>query len=557
LYTDYDKYKLIYNKDALVNISLDGNILCPWNDIDENTLTITENDIYYYSLNSNAWVHINISKENRISALVIDNMLLLNTINDNFVTADGINTYNADSSFANFHSKAPNIGFINLIGISTISFSDLKSLLDVMYEVLTRKDVASSFYVSIANDIGPMWNALTALQYKNTTFNRIPHSGAALIPRVENVIINSGYIIDKLSLASTDVLDIYKSDTPTILSYYTSWNKTVYKYNIKLQDTEKSFNEPTYYNLAPLVNITTVIDGFNTIVLVKVGNYTQKLLVKNGQILPLYNILSGADNIAEYFVLQGQQYGIINNYINKIEMADNNIISQVPITSVDGLKFLGNTDKQAFFFSQMNKTILYFAADNTLEFLTDATELDANVTSVFAKQTNDIFLLLNDKVVVLTNSGSMFEIDDRAEYITFGDVSWSDGKKSWSYYELDNQQKRYPIDIETMWYGDIVNRKMMNVDCVYIELFDDNYKPGAFEISFDGLVNNSVETRSRTFSIKERDYDKLTKTVYIRYQPSFQCCAAFKLNIKSDIAIKRLAVGYTTEGVSTISKNNI
>jgi hypothetical protein len=29
------------------------------------------------------------------------------------------------------------------------------------------------------------------------------------------------------------------------------------------------------------------------------------------------------------------------------------------------------------------------------------------------------------------------------------------------------------------------------------------------------------------------------------------------LNIKSDIAIKRLAIGYTSEGVSTISKNNI
>jgi hypothetical protein len=557
LYTDYDKYKLIYNKDALVNISLDGNILCPWNDIDENTLTITGNDIYYYSLNSNAWVHINISKENKISALVIDNMLLLNTINDNFVTSDGINTYNADSSFANFHSKVPNIGFINLIGIMTTSFSDLKSLLDVVYEVLTRTDVASSFYISITNDNGPMWNALTALQYKNPTFNRIQHSGAGTIPLYGNIVMNSGYILDKLSLASTDVLDIYKSDTPTVLSYYTSWNKTVYKYNIKLQDTEKSFNEPTYYNLAPLVNIMTVIDGFNTIVLVKVGNYTQKLLVKNGQILPLYNILSGVDNITEYFVLQGQQYGIINNYINKIEMADNNIISQVPITSVDGLKFLGNTDKQAFFFSQMNKTILYFAADNTLEFLTDATELDGNVTSVFAKQTNDIFLLLNDKVVVLTNSGSMFEIDDRAEYITFGDVSWSDGNKSWSYYELDNQQKRYPINIETLWYGDTVNRKMMNVDCVYMELYDDNYKPGKFEISMDSLMNNTVSTKKQVFNVKEKDYDRITKTVYLRFQPAFQSSTTFKLNINSELPIKRLAVGYTQEGIPLISKNNI
>ena len=97
----------------------------------------------------------------------------------------------------------------------------------------------------------------------------------------------------------------------------------------------------------------------------------------------------------------------------------------------------------------------------------------------------------------------------------------------------------------------------MNVDCIYIELYDDNYMPGKFEISFDGLVNNTASTKKQVFNVKSSDYDRVTKTVYLRYQPAFQNCSAFKLNIKSDLAIKRLAVGYTSEGTPLISKNNI
>ena len=81
--------------------------------------------------------------------------------------------------------------------------------------------------------------------------------------------------------------------------------------------------------------------------------------------------------------------------------------------------------------------------------------------------------------------------------------------------------------------------------------------PGKFEISFDGLMNNTVSTKKQTFNVKSSDYDRTTKTVYIRFQPAYQNCAAFKLNVKSDLAIKRIAVGYTSEGTPLISKNNI
>ena len=565
LYTKAFNFKLIYNRDALVGISKDGSIIVPWNDVDENTLTMTGNDIYYYSLNSNAWVHVNVSIENKLEAIKVGKNLLLNSLVDNCYRKDKAFTYSVDNTLADFTIPKPRLGFLNVHNISVSTYIKLDdSTANNVYRgnywmqyILEVIKNAAKFYVSIVgeND-GPIWAATQLGNYSATNFRKGDWQ-YTLSPSFDTKTVDYSYYFNNMELKNRATIDAYTSGTGSVLSYFKSWYEGSAKYNNKLADVEKSMNEPTYYNLSPNVDIMTYIDGFNTISLLKVGNNTLQLLVKESELLLVYNILSNVSNIADYFVLQGQQYGIINNYINKVEMVSGQVVSQIPITSVEGLKFLGNTDKQAFFFSQMNKTIQYFAADNTLEFLMDATEIDNNTTTVFAKQTNDIFLLLNDKVVVFTNGGSMYEMLTRAEYITFGDNSWSDGNKTWSYYKTDTEQERVPIELETLWFGDTATRRLMNVDTVYIELYDDNYMPGKFEISFDGLVNNTASTKKQVFNVKSSDYDRVTKTVYLRYQPAFQNCAAFKLNIKSDLAIKRLAVGYTSEGVPVIAKNNI
>ena len=565
LYTKAFNFKLIYNRDALVGISKDGSIIVPWNDVDENTLTMTGNDIYYYSLNSNAWVHVNVSTENKLEAIKVGKNLLLNSLVDNCYRKDKAFTYSVDNTLADFTIPKPRLGFLNVHNISVSTYIKLDdSTANNVYRgnywmpyILEVIKNAAKFYVSIVgeND-GPIWAATQLGNYSATNFRKGDWQ-YTLSPSFDTKTVDYSYYFNNMELKNRATIDAYTSDTGSVLSYFKSWYEGSAKYNNKLADVEKSMTEPTYYNLSPNVDIMTYIDGFNTISLLKVGNNTLQLLVKESELLLVYNLLSNVSNIADYFVLQGQQYGIINNYINKVEMVNGQVVSQIPITSVEGLKFLGNTDKQAFFFSQMNKTIQYFAADNTLEFLMDATEIDNNTTTVFAKQTNDIFVLLNDKVVVFTNGGSMYEMLSRAEYITFGDNSWSDGNKTWSYYKTDTEQERVPIELETLWFGDTATRRLMNVDTVYIELYDDNYMPGKFEISFDGLVNNTASTKKQVFNVKSSDYDRVTKTVYLRYQPAFQNCAAFKLNIKSDLAIKRLAVGYTSEGVPVIAKNNI
>ena len=567
LSTKVFNFKLIYNKDALVGISQDGSIIVPWNDVDENTLTMTENDIYYYSLNSNTWVHVNVSTESKLEAIKVGKNLLLNSVVDNCYRSDKAFTYSVDNTLADFTISKPRLGFINVYYIYDQVYIKLNdsteknvsrgnNWLSYILEVTKNTE---KYYISISdkND-GPIWSASQLRNYPKVDTNfRKEGWQYTLYPSYNTATIDYSYCFNNMELKNRETIDAYTSDTGSVLKYFKSWYAGSAKYNNKLADVEKSMTEPTYYNLSPNVDIMTYIDGFNTISLLKVGNNTLQLLVKESELLLVYNILSNVNNVSEYFVLQGQQYGIINNYINKVDMVNGQVVSQIPITSVEGLKFLGNTDKEAFFFSQMNKTIQYFAADNTLEFLMDATEIDNNTTTVFAKQTNDIFLLLNDKVVVFTNGGSMYEMLTRAEYITFGDNSWSDGNKTWSYYKTDTEQERVDISLQTLWYGDTTTRRLMKVDCLYIELYDENYMPGKFEISLDSLMNNTVSTKKQTFNVKSSDYDRVTKTVYIRFQPSVQNCAAFRIDINSQLPIKRLAVSYTPEDVPLISRNNI
>ena len=346
LYTKVFNFKLIYNKDALVGISKDNSIVVPWNDVDENTLTMTENDIYYYSLSSNAWVHVSVSTENKLEAIKVGKNLLLNSLVDNCERNDKLFTYSVDTTLASFTISKPRLGFINVYNIYILTYIELRdstaenvplgnNWLQYILEVTKNTE---KYYISIdgEND-GPIWSATQLLNYPNVATNfRKEGWQYTLSPSYDTKTINYGYYFNNMELKNKATLDAYTSDTGSVLSYFKSWYGGTAKYNNKLADVEKSMTEPTYYNLSPNVDIMTYIDGFNTISLLKVGNNTLQLLVKESELLLVYNLLSNVNNVAEYFVLQGQQYGIINNYINKVDMANGQVVSQTPITSVEG-----------------------------------------------------------------------------------------------------------------------------------------------------------------------------------------------------------------------------
>lgn len=561
----YGNFILHYYNDALIGVShVSGEcLLIPWNDVDENKITIGENTFTYYSENNKCWVEINISKQNNIIIKNIAKKLATNVISDKNGCINN-ELFNYSSCFTPAIPRETTFCYVGYMKVNKDDYFNrlINSVTDnsvVFYGSFGRGTNFTSMY-----NVGPIWSSNNYYTFKDKTVNTINWDKNYYIPA--NVLPSDAYITNNLTINSnsnnTYVLDknseymLYANTIFTNLVYFNSWKNGNFYINNVLLNTEKSITDTTYYTIPTCLGVMTYIDSVNGIGYIKMFNTTWMLLVIESNITLLTTLLSTLNNVSDYFTLQGIPFGIINGYINRISYNNYAISSQEQIISVENMKFLGNTDRAAYFFAPMNKCIYVFTADNTLSYFAEATLLNENTTTVFDKQTKTIYILLNDKTIALSDQNSMFEIDERSEYLSFGKNTFSDENNIYSWYKVDNEFKPLPIQVETMWYGDIVNRKNMNVDTIYIELYDEERKPSTFKIALDSLVNNTVVVKEKEIKILSSEWDKTTSTYYLRYQPRIQLAAAFRIRITSDSAIKRIAVGYKVEN-NTISKNNI
>lgn len=564
----YGNFILHYYNDAIIGIShISGEcLLIPWNDVDENKITFGENTFTYYSENNKCWVEINVSKENPVIIKNFAQKLVTNVISDKNACKDN-ELFNYASCFTPAIPRETTFCYVGYHDINNRSryFDNL---------ITNINDNSVVFYASFGrgtnftsmNDVGPIWSSNNYYTFNDKTVNTINWDKSFNIPKVSPAFPKDAYTRVNLTINSnsnnTYMLDknseymLFANTTFTNLIYYNSWKNGKFFVNSSLLNTEKSISDTTYYTLPVCLDAMTFIDSVNGIGYIKMLNTTWMLLVIESNVTLLTTLLSTLNNVTDYFVLQGIPFGIINGYINRITYNNYAINSQEQIISVENMKFLGNTDKVAYFFAPMNKCIYAFTADNTLSYFAEATLLNENTTTLFDKQTKTIFILLNDKTIALSDQNSMFEIDNSSEYFSFGKNTFSDEHNVYAWYKVDDEFQPNTIKLETMWYGDIVNRKNMNVDTIYIELYDEERNPSNFKIALDSLVNNTIVVKEKEIKILSSEWDKTTNTYYLRYQPRIQLAAAFRLRITSDSAIKRIAVGYKVLN-NTISNNNI
>lgn len=551
-FTDVGKFRLFYRNDSIIAIAYNNQLLTEWYDIDENKITLGDDYLYYYSVNGKKWVNVSISASNELTIKNLADRILTNVVAEN-------NAYNGKEFYTFSRAYVPvYIGWrrpLNWVYDSSTNKVSTYYIDTFLNRLLYPK---GTIYASLGrgtgyantgdtDNVGPIWASMYWKYSKgrndNFTFldNLYDTSDAGSVYR--------SYLTD---------IDVYSSSTNSVLTYqYTLTTNSAgvtTKTVASLVNTEKSATEPDYINLPVTVEVMKYIDTYSSVKYVSVAGSAYQLMTYNNLPLLLTQILATAEGVEAFFVIQGQNYAVINGYIDVIEYSNGQIINQTPIISVANMRFLGNTDKVAYFYAPMNKTVRTFTADNTLNTLYEATTFDEAIESYFDLQTNSIFVTLKDKSIVVT-PGNMFEIDTPSKQFSFGTNNFNDGSYAYSYYKQDNYEKQ-KLELETQWYGLQTPRINMIVDCIYIELWDDEMNKGEFEISMDSLVNYTRTTNTKKFYVSQKDWDKETNTVYLRYQPGIQLASAFKLNISSDFAIKRLAVSYK-EDVPAIAKNNI
>lgn len=275
----------------------------------------------------------------------------------------------------------------------------------------------------------------------------------------------------------------------------------------------------------------------------------------------IYSLTTQYYGIEDIFIIQGQGYFTQNNKIYSFKVsADYSIIESVNfITNIQGLKFKANTTREAYFWSKNDSSLYVFTADNILGKLYTATDITDIYDAIYYPSldatvfdTNIGLLCLNDNFgmfcITNTNNGHLYLNPNG--YITL----FSDKLYYYNLWFLDNTWTKNNIILATKFYG-LGSNLISITDTWYFRLFADKSlyeqmgisRSGKLKLSVDALTDQGLSTETKEIDIKEYDWDKLTDTLYIRYQPKLQRGVGISLNVDSPFAIGYLGLGSTPE----------
>jgi hypothetical protein len=96
-------------------------------------------------------------------------------------------------------------------------------------------------------------------------------------------------------------------------------------------------------------------------------------------------------------------------------------------------------------------------------------------------------------------------------------------------------------------------------DCLYFRLFSEEHEEGELKVSATTISLSGRKTEETTFKINANDWDKITHTIYLRYQPKTQRGLGVSFSIDSPFKIASLSVGSQPDAilVDKISKGAI
>ena len=339
-------------------------------------------------------------------------------------------------------------------------------------------------------------------------------------------------------------------------SYITSEVSTSYQ-NQKLVDTNYAFS----FTLIPSI-FAKFISGFINQGIIIDNNHSYLQVFANTT-KPIFaiNFVSQLEGVESAFIIQGQYFVIINGSIYKYDSVTSTISA---VINIGDMILLGYTPYQALFFSKTNRTVYTFVGDNTLSLLVQADEIEQIYSSVYNPNTCSIYVLASSGIYIF-GSDQLLRLDitgyTRGYPLGLGAAFVSDTDTMFISYTRDNKpawvksdMKRIPIELETKFYGEGNNIKSVN-DCVYIRLYDENKCAGKVVLKCQTLNEGTWVSEEKTFDINSEMWDKVHKTLFLRYQPKYQEGAGFSVSIKSPFCIASLDISETPQAVQN-SKNN-
>lgn len=276
---------------------------------------------------------------------------------------------------------------------------------------------------------------------------------------------------------------------------------------------------------------------------------------------------SSKTDVINFFVLQGQFYGCINNKIYSLVYNNGVISSQEAIVDIRGLQFVGNTPAIAFFWSPVLRAMYSFTGDAQLNHIYHANKFD----KVLLNKRQTFYDESTQSIFIPTDAG-LFIIGPKNHYIIeeWKDVSYcqfsSDGIShvtngdetiDFVYYPTDGYEAM-PLDLKTCLYGSGSNN-VGSIDRWSIRLFDYNMeRPETYiTVGTETLTDIGVKSDEKTFTIKPSMWDKLSNSILVNYNPQKIEGTGVRLFIKTPMMIESITPSVQQRAQSTLSRHNV
>ena len=340
-------------------------------------------------------------------------------------------------------------------------------------------------------------------------------------------------------------------------NYSAKWNGSSDSFKVDVDLIDLPYPIDTNGNVEYNVNLfSKIMSTFGNAALIKSQLNSYPLVVgNNNNILMNYYLASGVEGLEELFVIQSSFYGILNGYICSLYY-NNGVISGIQfIVNIEGLQYCGDTPYEALFYSPTNKCLYSFTGANVLNVKQFVDKISVVKNYRYNPATQSIFLLTDIGVIVSSLFGIyMIDMPEAESLFLLNDgIVLSDNNGNYRYIkyykkDTDADYLKENIKLETMFYG-MDNQTVTINDCLYIRLYSEEHEEGEIVISASTLSLQGRKTEKTTFKFKAADWDKMTHTIYLRYQPKEQRGLGISFLIDSPFKIASLSVGSKPDAI--------
>lgn len=512
-----------------------GTLLCSMSEIDSNypiTVKKVDNVTYIYYKDARNWNLIKVTPDKTKASFKV--------LNDKYILLNYSNYYNCfnmeDRNWYHFGSDWNDRAIFTK---KMAENADIQS-----FDAYTRN--SDSYYFASAQ--GANYEALDT-SIISTVFNAY----AAYLPKAgEDIKVN----VTAVGTPNGQDVDIYYGKTidtgkapPYQFSYdYSSYTLTKY-INNRLIGTVY----PLDFIMTPSIFATFVKGFINQGIIIDNGHSYIQVYANN--IRPVYaiNFVSQLEGITGAFIIQGQYYVIINGAIYRYT---NGAVEA--IVAIDNMRFVGNTPYMALFWSETNRSFYRFTGDNQLYPVVQADEVSEIKDTAFNPNTLSIYIITDVNILIISQDTLIklpYTEFDRCFPLVHGAAFAGDNSTLEISYNKRDGYSRIPIDLETELYGYGNSVKAVN-DCVYLRLYDADRGLGKVTITSETLNEGGKVSNKKEFNITPDMWDKVSNTIFLRYQPGNQDATGFSVHIISPFAIATMQISSQPETVQN-SKNNM